>query len=137
MLSISVNVNTSPLVGKEGTKVASNHIKERLVRESENDVALRFSLGDKELGGFELQGRGDLHLGVLVEKMRREGFEMSITPPSVVMKKEGNKILEPVEKLVIEVGHIYIPGIIENVTDRKGTLVTTEEMNAEKHRYAK
>jgi GTP-binding protein len=136
MLSISVNVNTSPLVGKEGTKVASNHIKERLVKESENDVALRFSLGDKELGGFELQGRGDLHLGVLIERMRREGYEMSITPPTVVMKKEGNKILEPVEKLIIEVGHIYIPGIIENVTDRKGSLVTTEEINADKHRYA-
>jgi GTP-binding protein len=131
MLSITVNVNTSPLCGKEGQKVSSNHIKERLSKESENDVALRVAF-EKE--GFELQGRGDLHLGVLIERMRREGYEMSITPPTVVMKKEGNKILEPIEKLTIEVAHVYIPGIIENLTDRKAHLVTAEEIDSERQR---
>lgn len=131
MLSITVNVNTSPLCGKEGQKVSSNHIRERLSKESENDVALRVGF-EKE--GFELQGRGDLHLGVLVEKMRREGYEMSITPPTVVMKKEGNKILEPIERLTIEVAHNYIPSIIDNLSDRKGTLVTAEEIDNDKQR---
>jgi len=71
---------------------------------------------------------------MLEEKMRREGYEMAITPPNVVMKKEGTKTLEPIETLSIEIDHIYSANLIENITDRKGTLVTTEEVSADKQR---
>ena len=72
------------------------------MKEAENDVALRIDFGDPKKGksgtnAFKVEGRGDLHLGLLVEKLRREGFEMAITPPTVVMKKAGKKVLEPVE----------------------------------------
>jgi len=139
MLSIEVSVNTSPLAGKEGSKLTASALKERLGKESENDVALRVNAGDEKGGArkdtnIEVQGRGDLHLGVLMEKLRREGYEMSITPPKVVLKTEGKKILEPIEKLIIEVGHEYSAAIIENVISRKGTLENCEEINTEKQK---
>ena len=136
MLSIDIAVNTSPLVGKEGTKITSGALKERLIRESENDVALRLNFGEKGKGdtAIEVQGRGDLHLGVLVERMRREGYEMAITPPKVVMKQDGKKLLEPIETVKIEVGHEYSAGIIENINGRKGTLIDCVEVNREKQR---
>jgi GTP-binding protein len=139
MLSIDLSVNTSPLVGKEGTKYTSSQIRERLVRESENDVALKINFGDKTTSksdsSFEIQGRGDLHLGVLIEKMRREGFEMSVTPPKVVLKNDAKKgVMEPIEILTIEAGHDHSAAIMENVTNRRGTLVTCEELSKDKQR---
>jgi len=134
MLSINMTVNTSPLAGKEGNKISANHLKEKLIKESENDVALRVSFGEKGSEGFEIQGRGDLHLGIMIERMRREGYEMAITPPNVVMKKEGNKILEPIELVSIEVANEYTPSIIDNVNDRKGVLITSEQVGDDKQR---
>jgi len=138
MLSIEVSVNTSPLAGKEGSKLTASALKERLGKESENDVALRVNAGEekstKKDTMIEVQGRGDLHLGVLMEKLRREGYEMSITPPKVVLKTEGKALFEPIEKLTIEVGPEYSASIIENVTNRKGTLENCEEIAADKQR---
>jgi GTP-binding protein len=138
MLSINIHVNTSPIAGKEGAKISANHIKERLIKESENDVALHVSFGDKpgeKSEGFEIQGRGDLHLGILIEKMRREGYEMAITPPNVVMKKEGSKILEPIENVSIEIAHEYTASIIDNMNDRKAVLITSEQVGNDKQKY--
>lgn len=138
MISIQISANTSPLAGKEGTIISGGKIKDRLVKESENDVALKINVaGASSRSGanaYELQGRGDLHLGILIEKMRREGFEMSVTPPSVVMKKEGNKQYEPIEVVNIEIAHEYIAGVIDTMNDRKGILVTSEEIDKTKQR---
>jgi len=138
MISIDIAVNQSPLAGKEGTKITSSAIKDKLQKEAENDVALKVSFGDakssKSEAGFEVQGRGDLHLGVMIERMRREGFEMAITPPKVVFQTVGKKVTEPIEVLTIEVGHQYSASIIENVTNRKGNLVACDELDKEKQR---
>lgn len=137
MLSIDIAVNTSPIAGKEGNKLTSSIIRDRLVREAENDVALKISCGDAKSKGdsaFEVQGRGDLHLGVLVENMRREGFEMAVTPPKVVMKKQGNTILEPVEVLTVEIGHEHAATVIEKLNNRKGTLISFEELNKDRQK---
>jgi GTP-binding protein len=141
MISIDISVNTSPLAGKEGTKITSGAIKEKLIKEGENDVALRVAFGSGENSkvgkgdsAFEVQGRGDLHVGVMIERMRREGFEMAITPPKVVFKTEGKKTTEPIEVLTIEVGHNYSASIIEKVTNRKGNLVACDELDKEKQR---
>lgn len=135
MLSIDIAVNTSPLAGKEGSKFTSNAIKERLLKESENDVALRIDFGDgKANSTIEVQGRGDLHLGILIEKLRREGYEMSITPPKVVFKNDGKTVTEPIEVLNIEIGHEYSASVIENVNNRKGTLISCDELSADKQR---
>jgi len=89
MMFITINVNTSPLAGKEGDKLTKSKIRERLIKEAENDVALRVIEDKKgDNGGITVQGRGDLHLGLLIEKMRREGFEMEITPPEIIIKKD-------------------------------------------------
>jgi len=141
MLSIDIAVNNSPLAGKEGTKITSSAIKDKLTKEAENDVALRVSFGgdanaksSKGDSAFEVQGRGDLHLGVMIERMRREGFEMAITPPKVVFQTVGKKVTEPIEVLSIEVGHHYSASIIEKVTNRKGSLVACDELDKEKQR---
>jgi GTP-binding protein len=103
MMAISVNVNTSPLAGKEGDKLTLNDIKNRVVEESENDVALLVEATKNKTNAITIRGRGDLHLGVLMEKMRREGFEMSITPPEILFKTDPKtkELLEPVEKVEI------------------------------------
>lgn len=138
MLSIFVSANTSPLAGKEGTMVSGGKIKDRLLREQENDVALKVSTsstgGKTSSTAYEIQGRGDLHLGILIERMRREGFEMAITPPSVVMKEVEKKKMEPVEVVSIDVDPMYIAPIIENMNDRKGILVTSESIEDDMQR---
>jgi GTP-binding protein len=85
MIKLTVTFNDSPLKGTEGDKCTINQIRERITREAEDDVSLRVTTG--AVGGekVEIAGRGDLHLGVLIEKMRREGFELAVTPPEVVM----------------------------------------------------
>lgn len=85
MIKLSVTFNDSPLKGQDGDKCTINQIRERIQKEAEDDVSLRVTVG--QIGGekVEIAGRGDLHLGVLIEKMRREGFELAVTPPEVVM----------------------------------------------------
>lgn len=88
MISFTITFNDSPLKGKDGDKLTIAQIRERLLKESEDDVSLRVETKGTATTNVVISGRGDLHLGVLIEKMRREGFEMSVTPPAVVTKED-------------------------------------------------
>ena len=130
MISLTVLSNDSPLKGTEGEKCTINLIRERIVREAADDVSLR--INEATIGGdkIEIAGRGDLHLGILIEKMRREGFEMSVTPPQVVMRPhptDHTKKLEPFEEVTIEVDLDYCPMLIDKMNNRKGVLLSAEE----------
>ena len=122
-ISMTVSVNDSPLAGREGTKVQSRVIRERLLREAESNVAIRVTETD-EKDAFEVAGRGELQLGVLIENMRREGFEVAISRPRVVFKQDpdtGEK-LEPIEDVVIDVDDDYTGVVIEKLSARKAEL---------------
>ena len=137
MLSISIHVNTSPLAGKEGTKINATALKDRIQKEAENDVALKVIFNDKGKtdSSIEVQGRGDLHLGLLIEKMRREGYEMAVTPPAVVMKKTSTgKIFEPIEVVNIELKLDFVSSMIEKLQNRKGLLVNCVELTKDKQK---
>ena len=127
--TISMNFvpNDSPFAGKEGKYVTSRHIEERLSRETLVDVALHYEpLTDGV--GFKVSGRGELHLSILIEKMRREGYELQVTRPQVIMKEENGQKLEPYEKLTIDVDELYQGAVIEKLGKLKGQM---EEMNVE------
>ena len=121
-ISITVSVNSSPLAGREGDKVQSRVIRDRLMREAESNVAIKFSeTADKD--AYEVAGRGELQLGVLIENMRREGFEVSISRPRVVYQKgEKGERLEPIEEVVIDVDDEYSGVVIEKLSSRKAEL---------------
>ncbi|HMM13041.1 MAG TPA: translational GTPase TypA [Parvibaculum sp.] len=133
-LSVTVSINDSPLAGREGTKVQSRVIRERLWREAESNVAIRVS--DTEGGdAFEVAGRGELQLGVLVEQMRREGFELGISRPRVLYREgaDGER-LEPVEEVTVDVDDEFTGVVIEKVSQRKGELVDMRPTGAGKTR---
>jgi GTP-binding protein len=121
-ISITVSVNNSPLAGRDGDKVQSRVIRDRLLRETESNVAIRFSeTADKD--AYEISGRGELQLGVLIESMRREGFEVSISRPRVVYKTgENGERLEPIEEVVIDVDEDFTGVVIEKLSARKADL---------------
>jgi len=121
-ISITVSVNNSPLAGREGDKVQSRVIRDRLLKEAESNVAIKFSeTADKD--AYEVAGRGELQLGVLIENMRREGFEVSISRPRVVYQKgEKGERLEPIEEVVIDVDDEYAGVVIEKLSSRKAEL---------------
>ncbi|MFA5935341.1 MAG: translational GTPase TypA [Patescibacteria group bacterium] len=120
-VKMTFGVNTSPFNGKEGEFTTSRNIKERLERELQNDVALRVEPG---LSGesFVVSGRGELHLAILIEKMRREGFEMQVSRPQVIFKEEGGKKLEPFEEVSLEAPENMSGTVIEKLSKRKGEL---------------
>jgi GTP-binding protein len=122
-IAITVSVNDSPLAGRDGDKVQSRVIRERLLREAEANVAIRVTeTGDKD--AFEVAGRGELQLGVLIETMRREGFEVSISRPRVVYQAdaETGARLEPIEEVVIDVDDDFSGVVIEKLSARKAEL---------------
>ena len=122
-LSVTVSVNSSPLAGRDGDKVQSRVIRERLFRQAEGDVAIKVAeSADKD--AYELQGRGELQIGVLIETLRREGFELSISRPRVVTRKdeETGETLEPIEEVVIDVDDEFTGPVIEKVSLRKGEM---------------
>lgn len=122
-MAITIGVNTSPLAGTEGTKVTSRMIRDRLFAEAETNVAI--TVKDSGEGGdsFEVGGRGELGLGVLVETMRREGFELSISRPKVLFKIENNVKMEPIEEVVVDVDDEYSNTVIAALNIRKGEMV--------------
>lgn len=122
-ISMTVSVNDSPLAGKDGDKVQSRVIRERLLREAESNVAIRVR-ETEEKDAYEVSGRGELQLGVLIENMRREGFEVSISRPRVVYRndEETNERLEPIEEVVIDVDDEYSGVVIEKLSARKAEL---------------
>ncbi len=121
-ISVTFGINDSPLAGRDGKKVQSRVIRERLMREAESNVAIRVS--DTPGGeAFEVAGRGELQMGVLIENMRREGFELSISRPQVLMREENGERLEPIEEVTIDVDDDYAGAVIEKITGpRRGEL---------------
>jgi GTP-binding protein len=122
-MAITISVNDSPLAGQEGSKVTSRMIRERLLREGEGNVAIRVRESDSK-DAFEVAGRGELQLGVLIETMRREGFELSVSRPRVLFKEDdhGNR-LEPIEEVVIDVDEEFTGTVVEKVSLRKGEMI--------------
>ena len=122
-LSVTLAPNDSPLAGREGDKVQSRVIRERLYRQAEGDVAIRIS-DTPDGDAFEVAGRGELQLGVLIENMRREGFELSVSRPRVLTyKDESGQLLEPMEEIVIDVDEDFSGVVIEKLTIRKCELI--------------
>ena len=124
-VSMTFQVNDSPFAGREGKFVTSRNIKERLEKELISNVALRVAQGDSP-DKFVVSGRGELHLSVLIETMRREGFELAISKPQVVQKNFGDEIHEPFEQIVIDVEDIHQGSVIEELGPRKAELRNME-----------
>ena len=119
-LQMTFGVNTSPLVGKEGKIVTSRKIEERLKKESEKDVSLKMSPYDSE--SFIVSGRGELHLSILIENMRREGFELQVSKPVVIKKDINGVICEPFEEVQIDVPEEHLGNVIEALGNREGAM---------------
>jgi GTP-binding protein len=120
-MAITLSVNDSPYAGQEGTKVTSTMIRERLKAEAETNIAITLN----ETSGkdaFEVGGRGELQLGVLIENMRREGFELSVSRPRVLMQDDNGQVMEPVEEVVIDVDDEYSGVVIEKMSIRKAEM---------------
>ncbi|NME96164.1 translational GTPase TypA [Clostridium cochlearium] len=121
-LTMNFMVNDSPFAGKEGEYLTSRHIRDRLLRELETNVSLRVEETDSP-DCFKVSGRGELHLSVLIETMRREGYEFQVSKPSVIFKEENGKKLEPIEYLTIDVPEEYMGTVMEKLGPRKGEMV--------------
>ena len=136
-IAITVSVNDSPLAGREGDKVQSRVIRERLLREAEANVAVKVA-ETSEKDAFEVSGRGELQLGVLIETMRREGFEVSISRPRVVYQTdpETGARLEPIEEVVIDVDEDFSGIVIEKLSARKAELADMGPSGTGKTRLA-
>ena len=133
-MAITIGVNDSPLAGTEGSKVTSRMIRERLFAEAETNVAIKVKESDAK-DAFEVGGRGELQLGVLIENMRREGFEVSVSRPRVLFKKEKNgDILEPVEEVVVDVDDAFSGVVVEKLSSRKGEMIEMKPSSGGKTR---
>lgn len=127
-IAMSFYVNDSPLAGKEGKFLTSQAIRDRLLKEGETNIALKITdKGDS----FEVKGRGELQIGVLIETMRREGFELSISPPRVLFRRgeKPNQVLEPVEEVTITCPSESAGTVVEKLTKRKGELKTYDDID--------
>ena len=124
-VSMTFSVNNGPFAGKEGEFVTSRHIRDRLFKELERNVSLRVKEGETP-DSFEVSGRGELHLAVLIETMRREGFELLVSRPKVIIKEIDGVKCEPVETLVVNVPDDSVGTVIEKIGRRKGEMVNME-----------
>jgi GTP-binding protein len=133
-MAITISVNDSPLAGTEGKKLTSNMIRDRLMAESETNVAIQVNeTEDKD--AFELAGRGELQLGVLIETMRREGFEMSVSRPRVLMKlDEKGNLTEPYEEIIVDVDEEFSGAVVEKLSQRKAEMTDMRPSGAGKIR---
>jgi GTP-binding protein len=121
-MAITIGVNDSPLAGTEGTKVTSRMIRDRLFKEAESNVAIRVN-ETATADAFEVGGRGELQLGVLIETMRREGFELSVSRPRVLFQKDENgDTLEPMEEVQVDVDEEFSGVVVEKLSLRKGNM---------------
>ena len=133
-MSVNITVNDSPLAGREGKKVTSTVIRERLLAEAETNVAITFTESATR-DAFEIGGRGELQLGVLIETMRREGFEMTVSRPRVLYQQadDGTR-LEPIEEVTIDVDEDYASAVVDSLNRRKGEMVDMRSAGAGKTR---
>ncbi|MBD1371695.1 translational GTPase TypA [Hazenella sp. IB182357] len=120
-LRMTIGVNTSPFAGRDGDYLTSRKIRERLMRESERDVALKVADTDSA-DNFMVSGRGELHLGILIENMRREGYEFQVSKPEVILKEINGVKHEPIETVEIEVGSDHQGAVVELLGQRKGQM---------------
>lgn len=126
-IAMNFSVNNSPLAGREGKFVTSRQLRSRLYTEVQTDVSLRVEDTDST-DSFKVSGRGELHLSILIENMRREGYEFQISKPEVIYKhSEGGKLEEPMELATVDVSSEYIGSVIEKLGIRKGEMVSLEE----------
>ena len=123
-ISITLSVNDSPLAGKEGKKLTSRMIGDRLIKESEGNVSITIKRSEVD-ESYEVSGRGELQLGILIETMRREGFELSISRPRVLFKKDENtgELLEPIEELYIDLDDEFTGAVVDQLIQRKGEMI--------------
>ena len=121
-LSMEIMVNNSPFAGREGKFVTGRHLRDRLLREKEINVGLRVEALEGE-GHFKISGRGELHLSILIETMRREGYELAVARPEVIFKESPQGLLEPMEYLVVDVPADYQGTVIESMGRRNGKMV--------------
>jgi GTP-binding protein len=122
-LTMTFRINDSPLAGTEGDKVQSRVIRERLLREAEGNVALRIS-ESTEKDSMEVAGRGELQLGILIETMRREGFELSVSRPKVLFQHDASgEMLEPIEEVVVDVDVEHSGVVVQKLAERKGEMI--------------
>ncbi len=126
-ISMNFIVNDSPFAGKEGKYVTSRNIRERLFKEVETNVSMRVEETDS-MDTFKVSGRGELHLSILIETMRRENYEFQVSRPQVIMKKDEKtgQTLEPVELAIIEVPEEYVGAVVEKLCSRKGEIVVMD-----------
>ena len=132
-IAMTFSVNDSPYGGQDGTKVTSRQIWDRLQREAEGNVAIKVRQAEGK-DSFEVSGRGELQLAVLIETMRREGFELSISRPRVLYREEEGQRLEPIEEVVIDVDEEYSGAVVEKLTQRRANLVDMRPAGAGKQR---
>lgn len=129
-MAMTFSVNDSPFAGDDGEFVTSRQVRARLYRELETDVSLRVEDTDFT-DAFRVSGRGELHLSVLIENMRREGYEFQVSKPEVLYQKDENgKFLEPMESLTIDVEEAYVGSVIEKLGQRKGELIDMHPSNS-------
>ncbi|QNL44604.1 translational GTPase TypA [Oscillibacter hominis] len=121
-LEMTFSVNDSPFAGREGKYVTSRQIRDRLFRETLKDVSLRVSEIEESTDSFNVAGRGEMSLSILIETMRREGYEFQVSPPRVLYKEIDGKTCEPIERLVVDVPSDYVGSVIEKLGSRKGDM---------------
>ena len=132
-ISMDFVVNDSPFAGQEGKYVTSRHLRDRLMRELNTDVSLRVE-DTENMDAFKVSGRGELHLSVLIENMRREGYEFAVSKAEVLYHKDENgKLLEPMEIAYIDVPDEYTGVVIDKLSQRKGELQTMGAANVDIH----
>ncbi len=125
---MTFSVNNSPFAGREGTYVTSRHLRARLFKELQTDVSLRVNETDSP-DAFEVRGRGELHLSILIENMRRQGYEFQVSKPQVIYREIDGKKCEPIERMVADVPQAYAGAVIEKIGRRRGTLENMHGLN--------
>lgn len=128
-MEMTFSVNDSPFAGKEGSYVTSRNIRDRLFKEMQKDVSLKVTETDST-EAFNVAGRGEMHLSILIETMRREGYELQVSPPRIIKKEIDGVICEPIERLVVDVPADSVGSVIEKLSNRKGEMEKMTSMGS-------